>query len=267
MIYIQSIHPSSLNNYNKELKQLESIMEYPYGKDFFKIDHGKSYFSFFKRLGLPYFNIALYNEKVIACGCGIIRQIPYKNKMKKSWYICDLKVHPEFRGQGIPARLFKKKLIYHFLKCPRGYTISMDPLQGPNKVVKMIEKFPLFPLKKISSLHFFEFSKNEVMTLKSDIENIINDTVSFKSLSGIKDIVLKSSNTPLPLLHAQYGSMADSSTSLQMPSEGRYMFCAVDHSDLHHFFLHRNFQPSAKASILAYNMKFFDWNFILSSDI
>ena len=265
MIEIKTINQSSLNEYNDSLKHLEAGMEYPYGNDFFKIDHGESYFRFFERMGVPYYNVAFHKDQIVACGCGIIRSIPYKSKAKKVWYICDLKVHPEFRGRGIPARLFKKGLLFNYLKCQRAYTISMNPHTGKNKVVKIIERFPFFPLKHESTLYVFELSKAEVCSLKDKIENIVGGTVKFINLHGIKDIILKSSDTPMPLFHAQYGVMADPASTVEK-EEGKYMFCALENSVLYKFLIVRA-KLSASASLLSYNMKNFDWEFILSSDV
>ena len=265
MIQIKTIKRSSFNKYNESLKKFEANIEYPYGSDFFKIDHGESYFNFFERMGEPYFNIALYKNQIIACSCGIIRSVPYKGKMKKTWYVCDLKVHPEFRGRGLSTRLFKKNLLFNYLKCPRAYTISMNPNKGKNKVIKIIENFPFFPLKYEATLYFFEFSKNEICSFKSEIENIIGKSIKFISLYGIKDIILKSSHTAMPLFHAQYGSLADP-ISTSEKEEGLYMFCALENSALYNF-LNMKVKPSATASLLSYNMTGFDWSFILSSDI
>jgi len=240
-------------------------MEYPYGHDFFKIDHGESYFSFFDRMGVPHFNIAISDNKTVACGCGVIRFIPKGTKFKKVWYLCDLKVHPNTRGKGISKHLFKKNLLFNYLRCSRGYTISMNPLVGKNRVIEIIKRFPLVPFKFESSLYFFEISRDEAKSIEEDARKIIGKPIKFIHLGGIKDIVLKSTGKPMPLFHAQYGPMADPNAH-RIAEEGRYMFCAAESSDLFKF-LYRHFEVAASASILAHRMHGFNWDFILSSDV
>ena len=109
MIKIKALTQDNWFQYSEGLQKLENIAEYPFGTDFFKIDHGPSYFSFFERLGDPLFQIALVDDRIVACASGVIRAIPVGNRITKSWYLCDLKVHPDFRAQRIPAKLFRKK--------------------------------------------------------------------------------------------------------------------------------------------------------------
>lgn len=265
MIKVNGINTASRNKFNRSLKGLEATMEYPYGNDFFKIDHGDSYFTFFDRLGNSFFNVALDGQEVIACGCGIIRSIRQNGQSKKIWYLCDLKVHYDYRKRGIPKKIFKKNLLLNYLRCSRGYTVSMNPSEGKNRVIDIIERFPLVPLRFATTLCFFEVSKSEVMSVEREVNKIIDEPVRFLSLKGIKDIVLKSTGEPMPLYHAQYGPMA-APNARKVEHEGRYMFCAPKNSSLCNF-LKKQFSISATASVLEHGLKDQSWNFILSSDI
>lgn len=265
MIEIKVLNKSNRNTYNEPLKDLECSVEYPYGQDFFRIDHGHTYFSFFDRMGLTYFNIALDENDLIASGCGILRSVPATKGFQKAWYLCDLKVIPGYRNQKIPKRLFRKNLLFNYLKCPRGYAISMNPAVGVNRVVDIIEKFPFAPLKVVTTLYFFEISRADAKVIETEISKIVGEPIRFLSLSGIKDIVLKSTGRPMPLYHAQHGPLADPN-STPIEHEGRYMFCAPESSKLF-LFLSGHFKISATASVLAHRMNDQNWDFILSSDI
>ncbi len=265
MIEIKALKSFSREKLNSKLKELEGSIEYPYGGDSFHIDHGSSYFSFFERLGTIEFNLALDGQRVVACACGIKRSIPRGQSHKKAWYLCDLKVHHDFRKRKIPRKLFTKNLLRHFFSCPRGYTISMNPSEGQNRVIKLIESFPFFPLKFSETLYLFEVSMDEVKSIEEEVNAVLGEPVRFLSLKGVKDIVLKSTQEAIPLFHAQYGPMA-SPEAKAIEHEGRYMFCTPKNSCLYKL-LSKYFSSSATASILEYGLRGQSWDFILSSDI
>ena len=268
MISIRTIGRNAQEEFNKQLQELERNMVYPYGSDFFRIDHGKSYFAFFERLGEPLFHLALHNNKqLVACGCGILRKIPNrKGKIKSVWYLCDLKVHPDYRGQRIPARMFRRNLLWNYLKCPRGYTISMNPKEGENRVVRLLLKFPFIPAKIAATLQFFEISMDELSEIEDEISEILGERLRFERLEGIKDIVLESTGKPMPLFHAQYGPIVKNIQGKEIIPDGRYMFCTTEKSKLFQR-LSKKFPVVATATVLSHRMRGFDWDFILSSDI
>lgn len=270
VIKVKSLNSATKDIWNDGLKKLEAEMDYPYGNDSFKIDHGDSYYSFFDRLGKPHFNIALDGSNVIACGCGVIRSIPrdihsQNAGFQKAWYLCDLKVHPTYRNQGIPGKLFRKKILSNYLRCSRAYAISMNPSKGRNTVIKLIENFPFIPFRYAATLCFFEISMKEVKSVEKDVDRIIGEKVRFLSLKGMKDIILESSGAPMPLFHAQYGPMA-SRLARKIEHEGRYMFCTTENSTLFSL-LKKHFDIAATASILEHRLNNQCWDFILSSDI
>lgn len=73
MIKIRVLKREDWYEFSPKLQKLENIAEYPYGDDYFKLDHGSDYFAFFRRLGEPVFHVALYEDQAIACGAGILR--------------------------------------------------------------------------------------------------------------------------------------------------------------------------------------------------
>ncbi|MDQ3748134.1 MAG: GNAT family N-acetyltransferase [Acidobacteriota bacterium] len=264
MIEIKALRKTDWKRFGAKLQKLESVAEYPYGSDFFTLNHGSDYFAFFERMGEPLFHTALDDDRVIACAAGILRTLKIENKTVRAWYLCDLKIHPEFRGRHITAKLFRLNLFCNYFKCPRGYAISMNPASGENRVVKLLKRLPQIPIGYAGQLNFYSFNQDEAASVQKDLETELGK-LSYLSLKGKKDLIMKSTNSPLPLYHIQHGAMA--AEGAKSPTEeGTYMICAFENSSLDTLLKNR-FPISATASILAHRMKPKDWNFILTSDI
>lgn len=261
---ILKLTPEDGSEYSEGLQELESVAEYPYGEDFFKINHGSSYFSFFERLGIPFFQVAKSDGKIVAAGCGVLRELRLAQGVLKTWYLCDLKVHPSYRQQRLPAKMFRKNLIKHYLTCPRAYAISMNPSGKDNRVVRLIRKFPFIPIRPVCNLNIYSFAANIILEHRKDIEEITGP-ISFLSLAGKKDLIMKSTGQVLPLLHIQHGPCRE--LGMEGPVEGAtHMIAAPEKSPLD-MVLSSIQSSSATAVVLAYGMKNINWDFILTSDI
>lgn len=264
MIEIKTLKKKDWKQFSAKLQELESIAEYPYGGDSFTLNHGENYFAFFERLGEPLFHLALEENRVVACAAGILRTLVIENKTVKAWYLCDLKIHPEFRGRQITTKLFTKNLVRNYLKCSRGYAISMNPAGGENRVVKLLKRLPQIPIGYAGQLNFYSFNQDEAAGVQKDLEAEL-ENVSYLSLKGKKDLIMKSTKAPLSLFHIQHGAMATGETK-SPPEAGTYMICSYENSRLDNL-LADKFPVSATASVLTHRLNPKDWNFILTSDI
>ena len=264
MIEIKVLERKDWAGFSPRLQAFENVAEYPYGDDFFKLDHGDDYFAFFARLGEPLFHVALDGERIAACAAGVLRTINIDGKTTKAWYLCDLKVDKAYALQKLPAKLFRKNLFSNYLKCGRGYAVSMNPAKGKNRVVALIERFRWIPIRYAGKLNFYSFEQREAANFHDKLEAELG-RISYLSLEGKKDLMMRSTGTRLPLFHIQHGALAES--TMEKPvKEGTYMICASENSRLDEL-LKEKFPVSATASILAHRMQPKDWNFILTSDI
>ena len=101
---------------------------YPLNNDHFTIDFGKNYFDFFKTIGTDGFHcVYIDNNKISGSLCC--------RYTRNSWYICDLKVLPEYRGKQITYKLFLRNFIPSYFKSNRAYAISMYPNVAVNKFI------------------------------------------------------------------------------------------------------------------------------------
>lgn len=257
---------SNWSAYKADIDSIEAGSEYPLGNDFFKISHGANYLSFFERLGDVYYYGWFENRKVVAVAAGILRNLVIDGVHKRAWYLCDLKVHPGHRGRHIPLRLLSRAFPLNYLRCPRGYAISMNPTDGVrNRTTNLLARF-----------RWLRFRPNEKLLIWSldrlGIERAIpiiqkhRGQASFLSLSGIKDIVLRSTDKPMPLLHVQFGPMGSKGT-LETKEGVTYMFCSPELDSLSSDIQTAGLKPSASATIISHRMKTIDWNWVLTSEI
>ncbi len=252
-----------------QIVALERKAVYPLGpSESFVIDHGRDYFAFFKRLGELHYFTATENGQLAGVGAGILRDIPLQRGQppQKAWYLCDLKIDPEFRGHHIPMHIFARAA-WHAFKCSRGYAISMNPATGENRMAKMFKRYSWLSVSEPKTLALFSCNQVEMRQLKPILERH-RGPVSFLSLQGKKDLILQSTGRPMPLLHAQFGPCRAEQPTCDEPQEGyTHMFCTATADPLYTELTSQNVAPAATASIISRGMDSSDWSFILTSDI
>lgn len=115
---IEFVDSAELKGYQDQLRALEAGIEYPIadGADFFTIDHGDDYTAFFTGLGDPRFLIAVDGDRLKGSICGILRRCSQGGKSFPSIYGSDLKLAPEVRGTGLYRKMLWK-----------GFALSMRP--------------------------------------------------------------------------------------------------------------------------------------------
>jgi len=250
--------------YNNRLRDFERDFRYPLGKDSFFIDHGINYFEFFDLLGTPYIYIAEEDCKIMAVAIIVLRNIDiYDNGVKENvWYICDLKIHPSYRG---------KFFIQHFIEVvykkyshlsSKIYGISMNVAQGENKLINLASRLTNLDLKLSGELNFYLLHKTQLNSVKQILIDKYN-TINFVSLRGKKDLILTSTNNALNVVHF---SSRKSEEKFFAESADKYMFCFPTNEDINVQFAKLDLVPLATASIIS-NIKNCNWNVILTSEI
>ncbi|MEM9802710.1 MAG: GNAT family N-acetyltransferase [Planctomycetota bacterium] len=239
---------------------LEEGATYPLGDDRFRIDHGADYFAFFDRLGETTFEVALDGDRVVAVVARVLRERP-----TRCWYLCDLKVHPEYRGQRIAARFARHAFARAYVRCRRGYAISMnDPNQSENRVARLVRRLPIVPFRT-GELVLFSLDQREMTEARPIVERH-RGPLSFLSLQDCKDIRMESDGRSLPLLHAQFGPCAGG--GLEAPLSDHVHMLAAPRSDaLAADLVTAGFGPSANATVLHHGMGGTPFDFVLTSDI
>lgn len=241
-----------LHEWQGELEALEALATYPLGADTFRISHGRDYFAFFERMGELKMRAvvddhAAAGERIVAMACGILRA-------HEHWYLCDAKVRPSHRGQRLLIKLVRDVFLPNYARAPRGYFVAMNPSDGrPPLSVRLTQHFGFIPRALIDSLQLEIYS--------TDFSNAARDT-GWLSLAGVKDLVLSSTNAPMPLLHATRAPDGGP------PREGHvHMWCAPSGSPRARAMRERGIAATATATVVHHRMRSFDGGLIETHEI
>jgi len=252
----------------ERIKELEASAEYPIGEDMFRIDHGSDYFAFFRRLGRLRYYAWLEGDRLAAVGAAVLRKI--SETKVRAWYLSDLKVHPDFRGQGLPLKIVGRAFLGNYLRCSRAYAISMNtPGQDFNRIERLISRFRWARSSEACKLQIWSLDFDTMHSVAPTIE-LYRGPLSYLSLLGIKDLILRSTGAPLPLLHVQFGPAA-ARVSGGLLSEAQagfsHMFCSPAGDPLDLALQSLGLQATASATVITHRMANSDWSWVLTSDI
>lgn len=283
MVRIRQLATGDRGNYQEGVIGLEGGVSYPLGDDFFKISHGTDYYRFFDRLGDVHYVVATKasgkDSEVIGAQCFILRKVPLRSgqsELTSVWYSCDTKVHGDHRGDGLGSKLLsvfvKPGMLWSQTKAGaffRAYGVSMNTSSGDNQMRSHAaywqEKLPGMSVRS-ETLHLYSLDF-ETMEKATVVVGKHRGRIGYLSLGGVKDIVLQSTGKPMPLLHVQWGALADPTACKEPRKNHVHMFCAVKGSPLaQDIELGLGIQPDATATVYSMRMHT-DFSFILTSDI
>ncbi|HYH41614.1 MAG TPA: hypothetical protein VD867_06500 [Burkholderiales bacterium] len=257
--------------FGERVRALEAAADYPLGNDRFRLDHGAEYFAFFRGLGRLR-SYALEIDGRIACvASSVLRRIRRSDgRVSNAWYLCDLKVAPEYRGRKLPARLFSRVFLPNYLRCARGFAVSMNPGdRSRNRVVGILQRFPWVPLRPVGELVFYSWSRAEIADMAPLLDNELGEW-RLRSLSGVKDLVLASTGLPWTLYHVEGERCLghDNGAIAAHPVDGAsHMLCVPRTGVLAQKLDAAGCRAAATATIIAHRMKGADWGTLASSEI
>ena len=265
---VKELRSAEWQVFQSRIADLEKGTSYPLGEDRFEIDHGEDYFAFFTRLDQLHYYVVLDGDRVVAVAAAVLRCVPptRHKKPEQVWYLCDLKVHPEYRGRYLPTAIFAHAFPKLYPISPRAYAISMDAdSQRPNRVARMLSRFRLAPMSIATKLGIVSLDAKRMRKVEPILREHFG-CVSYLSLAGKKDIILQSTRSAMPLLHVQFGPCAEHGHP--EPLDGYvHMFCVSMDHPLFEVLKHQAIYPSATATVVHCGMEKWDWSFILTSDI
>ncbi len=288
----------------KRLKEFEQGIYYPYNdQKIFKTEHGKDnakgYCGFFNALsesGGSFLYVAeckknktvtkiikgeeknFFRKKreIAATGCCVLRTLKTRDGNSiKAWYICDLKVGKNHRGEHLPTSLIKKAA-WRFLQCRRGFGVCIDEPDGKmSKSARIGMQRSLFSgLLKATHFNQYRLSGKQVRDHHEDIRKVFCESrfmkekegLSFASNEGLKDDQLVDKKTgeskPMKLLHAKPGPIEQG----ELQEGYDHVFSAVK-GTLLDTCLQKIAKPSLTGRYISFGMKEVDFNQITSAEI
>ncbi|OJW12432.1 MAG: hypothetical protein BGO44_10250 [Legionella sp. 39-23] len=259
--------PENKTLYLEQILDLEREVTYPYGAHFFKIDHGEDYFAFFERLGTLYYYVLVDKDRVAGVVATVLRTLPSHMGLKKIWYYGDLKIHPDYRGRHLPIKMAYQIYLRHFLICWNGFGISMNPASGGNRIKKLSQRFKWVPVRADTQINLFSLDHAAMQKAQPLLEQH-RGAVRFLSLEGIKDLILTHDQSRIPVLHAQFGDLGETTGHEREPQEDHiHMFCAVSTDPLVAELEQMQLVPSSTITLLNHGKKLHNWDWILTSDL
>jgi len=251
------------------MSNIDKGVEYPLGDDFFEISHGNNYFSFFEKIGKV--TSVLYGDlKNIEGVFTIVERIIDNNKIH---YMCDLK-----KKKNSKNIIMVSMAKYYFEKIYKAsdmyYAIHMDK-QGEdnNSIVKLLSSYINKYNKKNASkfkqntkkLNLFSLNYEEILKYKKLIENFKGGFLNINNLTGIKEIILKSTNKPMELIHLEFSDKEEIIGKKYI--NHTFMFSTLSNSQLSNQLLEKGIQVNATATITNFGMETVDFEFINTGEI
>lgn len=214
--------------YVQGLRDIERGTEYPIadGADAFTIDHGAEYTPFFTGLGNDArFVLALEGDRVVGGAAGVARNVRIRGHMVPAVYGADWKLAPELRGQRVGRQMmhwafgliFKHRDLFTWRF---GYVAAMRGQKGdvmratrgvhPARLLGRLGKLAVYfaPPERLAALSLAECPPPPDPDDGVDLSFVTTGDVEdpgLVSTAGRKDLRLRSTGQPWPLVHLPYG--------------------------------------------------------------
>ncbi|HEY3818952.1 MAG TPA: hypothetical protein VGL81_17400 [Polyangiaceae bacterium] len=234
------VKPADLGPYVEGLRAIERATEYPVGDgaDAFTIDHGDAYHPFFTTLGQdPRFLLGLDGDRVVGGAVGMYRDVRIRGRMVRACYGADWKLGHDYRGLGVARQMmtFGASLLFKdpTLRAWRyGYVAAMRGADGDvMRAVQGLHPGKLTRPAGTLAVYFVDPARLAALSLEGtpappepdagvDLSSVPTGPVEapgIVSTAGAKDLRLKSTGEPWPLVHLPYGP------SRWTPSWGAYL--------------------------------------------
>jgi len=273
-------------HFNQQLISFETNMKQRYPltpTSTFRITHGKVYADFFMRMGQMLIIAYMHNNTVIGTACGVWRKIYVSDQMRyhNIIYICDLKVLPNFRRQGISTSLYYAGMLAYVCFVRKAYALIMKPTYSTLEDVPSYR----FALKLGFSFHgWINIYKVDQKTLKTILLDLLKwkGGYIFTDISASKNLIeISSAGTEsiLPIWHMHFSKQShnlndknirDTHHVMSKDPKTQYMFCFHEKDPITTMLVNHRIKPWTHAGLIQRGMD--EWqpssfDFIQTSEI
>lgn len=245
--------------------RFEKQFVYELGRIQYEVDHGEDYYAFFERMGQLVSYVAMDGEEIAALAVGVLREVELlkDESPKKVWFIADLKVAPNYRGQRLTHTLIRRAYIDNFAKAQKIYAISINKVdKEADHVTQFAPRLPLLPLKVSSTLFLYLCTYDEILKIEPVLKKELG-LVGYVDIMDRKKLISK--GEAIPVLHACY--QPGQGPVLKAHKDFMHMFCIPEENALNNKILSLGVNPMATAAALYYGGGTCDWKFVISDEI
>lgn len=220
------IRASEVGPYVEGLRAIERETEYPIEGDSFTIDHGPEYTPFFTALGEDVrFLVALDGDRVVGGVVGMYRDVRIRGRMVRAVYGADWKLAHDYRGTGVArqmmlwgsSRIFTDSSLLHWRY---AYVAAMRGAHGDvMRTAQGLHPGKLAKPHGVLAVYFADPARLAAIDPRGapppppvddgiDLSYVIAGPVQppgLVSTAGRKDLRLKSTGKPWPLVHLPLG--------------------------------------------------------------
>lgn len=218
---LRHVRASDLGPWVSQLRELERDISYPIddGRDRFVLSHGEAYHPFFSAMGDAHFALALAGGRVVGCVAAVRKPVRVRDDEEvAAAYVGDLKVAPDWRGRGVPARLLLFAL-GEWARAPRqlSWRFAFGAAMRGARGDVMRAARGLSPLRlggAFATLHVYFVEPARLAALSTTgapasptggLDLSPTASAEVVSTAGAKDFVLESTGRPWPLVHLPRG--------------------------------------------------------------
>jgi hypothetical protein len=216
------------------------------------------------RIGTSYLSMVSYRGwlidgswPVVATGIGVLRNI---DPIGKLWYICCVKVDPEYENMELPEKMFTNAINSGLAaKSNRAYRIITDG--------RLFDHAAKMGFKSAGKLRVYTMTGEEIDLIRPVIETFKGGTF-FTKLS--KDKLFDDNGQPINLYHLNLIKNADNTVydqdtiSYKTDNNGTYMFCYHDQDPVVAQLAQNGCTTDVTADLVQINLNLepADWDFI-----
>lgn|GEM_PF-718999 len=222
------LRASEVGPYVEGMRAIERATEYPIadGADGFTIDHGAAYTPFFTGLGRDArFIVALEGDRVVGCVAGVARDVRVLGRDTYALYGADWKIARDRRGTGLSRRMMfwgfslmfrQPELVtwrYAYIAAMRGErgdvmraTRGVHPARLSRRTARLAVYF--VDPRRLAGLRPGDAPapprEDEGVDLSYFVSGVV-EPPGLVSTAGRKDLRLRSTGEPWPLVHLPLG--------------------------------------------------------------
>ena len=244
MLQYEYISSAQTKKYAEKWWEFEKHFSYPLSPTVsFKIDHGEDYSAFFRAIGEASFLLVWDQDVLVGCLAVVEKNLILNETLYPALYLADLKIRPNYQGRGISRNMYQTlqdkltpelnsknwSLIYFVaMQGERGDVMNSGRPHSLLSLFKPVATLRIYFVEPVllASLKTAEvkesFSPEQILHLSPPMKNNAYEDQWVVDLTGKKDLILDTTNSPLSLVHVAASSFLGTEYLQFLAQSGEY---------------------------------------------